>query len=99
MKYSERRNNVSGYEYSSKLSPWLANGCLSIRQLYHETKECEIKFGASRSTRKFIFELIWRDFFRYWCLYNGNSVFYEYGIHDRKFIHWKSDFETIDRWK
>ncbi len=29
--YQETRNNLIGSEYSSKLAPWLANGCISIR--------------------------------------------------------------------
>lgn len=39
--YAETRNNLIGSEYSSKLSPWLANGSLSIRKVYFATKEFE----------------------------------------------------------
>ena len=35
--YSVTRNNLIGADYSSKLSPWLANGCLSVKQVYFET--------------------------------------------------------------
>ena len=40
-KYNDTRNNLIGANYSSKLSPWLANGCLSIRKVYWETKKFE----------------------------------------------------------
>ena len=33
-KYSETRNNLLGDAYSSKLSPWISNGSLSIRKVY-----------------------------------------------------------------
>jgi deoxyribodipyrimidine photo-lyase len=29
--YAETRNNLIGSEYSSKLSPWLGNGSISVR--------------------------------------------------------------------
>ena len=32
--YAQTRNGLLGSEYSSKLSPWLANGCISIRDIY-----------------------------------------------------------------
>lgn len=39
--YNDTRNNLIGEDYSSKLSPWLAIGCLSIRQVYHATRKFE----------------------------------------------------------
>ena len=32
--YSKTRQSLIGPDYSAKLSPWLANGCLSIRKIY-----------------------------------------------------------------
>ena len=40
-KYSTTRNNLIGANYSSKLSPWLANGSISPRQVYWEVKRFE----------------------------------------------------------
>jgi deoxyribodipyrimidine photo-lyase len=39
--YNNTRNDLLGANYSSKLSPWLANGCLSPRMVYHEVKRFE----------------------------------------------------------
>ena len=39
------RNNLEGSDSSSKLSPWISNGCLSIRILYYAVKENERKFS------------------------------------------------------
>jgi deoxyribodipyrimidine photo-lyase len=36
--YKERRNELEGWENSSKFSPWLANGNLSVRQIYFNLK-------------------------------------------------------------
>jgi len=32
--YAKTRNNLIGSDYSSKLSPWLANGSLSIKKVF-----------------------------------------------------------------
>ena len=39
--YKKTRNGMIGPDYSSKFSPWLANGCLSVRQVYEELKKYE----------------------------------------------------------
>jgi deoxyribodipyrimidine photo-lyase len=63
--YKETRNGMIGADYSSKFSAWLAMGCISPRFIYTEIKKYEKKFGANDSTYWLIFELLWRDFFRF----------------------------------
>ena len=57
--YKETRNGLLGESYSTKFSIWLANGCLSPRQIYHEVKMYENKRLSNQSTYWTIFELIW----------------------------------------
>ena len=64
-KYKETRNGMVGEDYSSKFSAWLASGCISPRFIYKEIKNYEAQFGANESTYWLVFELIWRDFFRF----------------------------------
>jgi deoxyribodipyrimidine photo-lyase len=64
-KYKETRNGMVGEDYSSKFSAWLALGCISPRYIYKEIKNYESQFGANESTYWLVFELIWRDFFRF----------------------------------
>jgi deoxyribodipyrimidine photo-lyase len=78
--YKQTRDGFIGPDFSSKLSPWLSNGCLSIRRAYWETKRYEKEKKANPSTTHFISELFWRDFFRFWCLSHGNQIFSAYGI-------------------
>jgi len=54
-----------GADYSTKLAPWMAAGCLSPRTIFHEVKKYEQQRTANKSTYWVIFELIWRDFFRW----------------------------------
>jgi deoxyribodipyrimidine photo-lyase len=63
--YKETRNELLGRDYSSKLSPWLATGCLSAKQIYQQVKQFEAKYGANDSTYWLIFELLWRDYFAF----------------------------------
>jgi deoxyribodipyrimidine photo-lyase len=63
--YKETRNELSGIDFSSKFSPWLALGCLSPKFIYHEIKRFETEFQSNDSTYWLVFELIWRDFFRF----------------------------------
>jgi len=97
--YAETRNNLIGSEYSSKFSPWLANGAVSCRDIYWKVKAFEEKHGPSESTKKFIDELFWRDFSYYWCMLNGTRVFFEYGITDRTHYNWRVDKNLIQRWR
>lgn len=95
--YKKTRNGLLGTDYSSKLSAWLANGSISARTIYHEVKKYEQQMGKNDSTYWLIFELIWRDFFKYISLKHGNSIFKIGGIL-RKEYDWKSNPELIQQW-
>lgn len=73
--YKETRNGLIGADYSSKFSPYLAFGCLSPRLVYETVRTYEQQRVANDSTYWLIFELIWRDFFRFIVRKHGNSVF------------------------
>jgi len=57
-------------EHSSKLSPWLALGCLSPRQVYWEVMRNEGNSGS-----QLILELLWRDYFRFMFKKHGQKFF------------------------
>ena len=82
-----------GGDYSTKLSPWLALGCLSPRWLYHELKRYEAKRVANKSTYWIAFELLWRDFYHFFALKHGTRIFFEFGI-TGKAMTWNPDVEV-----
>ncbi|XP_052769683.1 cryptochrome DASH-like [Mya arenaria] len=96
--YKETRNGMIGAEYSTKFSPWLAIGCISPRQIYHEIKRYEKERTSNQSTYWVIFELLWRDYFRFVALKYGNRLFYLSGIQG-KHIQWKQDKKLFEAWK
>ena len=53
-----------GGDYSTKLSAWLAHGCISPRVIAHEIGKYESQREKNKSTYWVIFELLWRDYFR-----------------------------------
>ncbi|PQJ79117.1 DASH family cryptochrome [Polaribacter porphyrae] len=95
--YKKTRNGLVGKDYSTKLSPWLANGSLSAKTICHKVKKYEQEFGKNQSTYWVIFELIWRDYFKYISLKYDEKIFKIGGILDRDY-EWKSDKNTTQKW-
>lgn len=81
-------------------SPWLAAGCISPRRIFNEVKRYEqTRRIANKSTYWLIFELIWRDFYRYYCTKYGTRVFHPEGVIPRPGQTWRRDDEQERRWK
>ena len=78
--YKLTRNDLSGIDYSTKFSPWLASGALSPRTVYQALKEYEAKYGANDSTYWIWFELLWRDYFRFLHLKYGRRLYRQQGL-------------------
>lgn len=107
-RYKETRNGLIGPDYSSKFSPWLAVGAISARQIHAEVKRYERERIANDSTYWLIFELIWRDFFRFVAQKHGTTIFRAgglrgaptFGAENRElFTHWargETGFPFID---
>lgn len=96
-KYKQTRNGLIGEAYSSKLSAWLANGSISARKIYWEIKEFESTIVANDDTYWLIFELIWRDYFKYISLKHGEKIFKLEGILGKSYD-WKVNRKAFDSW-
>jgi deoxyribodipyrimidine photo-lyase len=96
--YKETRNGMLGMDYSSKFSPWLANGCISPRFIYEEIKRYEHDRIANESTYWLIFELIWRDYFRFVAMKFGNKIFHQKGIKNQA-VNWKYNKNLFEKWR
>lgn len=96
--YKWKRNGMLGADYSSKLSPWLSLGSLSPRTVSAEVERYELSRKKNVSTYWLIFELIWRDFWRFIAKKEGNKLFLESGIKEKK-IEWVNHKESFERWK
>lgn len=98
--YKLTRNGLIGREYSSKLSSWLSLGCISPRKVYSEIKNFERERISNESTQWLIFELLWRDYFRFVFKKYGSKLFLEKGL--KKVApesNKKADELYLDKWK
>jgi len=97
-KYFDVRNGMLGTEYSTKLSASLALGCISARRIASEVEQYEQERTKNKSTYWVVFELIWRDFFRFAAQRYGNAIFRIGGPAKVK-RDWAMDEEKLERWK
>lgn len=95
--YKKTRNGMLGADYSSKFSPWLALGCLSPRHIFEEVQKYEEQRVRNDSTYWLVFELLWRDYFRFICAKHGDRIFYPSGMQGLD-IAWKQDWERFQLW-
>lgn len=72
-------DSIYGANFSCKISPWLAMGCLSPRSMFDELKKSASRTISAAANRKddggsgssdtgmnwLLYELLWRDFFRF----------------------------------
>eukprot|EP00980_Cylindrotheca_fusiformis_P012627 scaffold3084_cov144-Cylindrotheca_fusiformis.AAC.75 len=95
--YFDTRNGMVGGDYSTKFAPWLAHGCLSPRYVAKECKKYEEKRVANKSTYWVVFELLWRDYFKFFALKHGSAVFFPGGI-AKSGKEWKHCPKTVKTW-
>jgi deoxyribodipyrimidine photo-lyase len=96
--YKETRNGLIGANYSSKFSPWLAQGCLSARWIWQKVKVYEQLHGANESTYWLIFELIWRDYFRFIMKKHEARLFELHGFNGNLSPGESADRELLQKW-
>jgi deoxyribodipyrimidine photo-lyase len=96
--YKDTRNEMIGTDYSSKFSAWLALGCLSPREIYVELKKYEEQFGANESTYWLIFELLWRDYFRFMMKKHRHQFFLQTGIKSNELNTNNHNEELLHKW-
>lgn len=95
--YKQTRNGLLGADYSSKFSSWLALGCISPRTIAAEAARYEQERVRNDSTYWLVFELIWRDYFRFLTVQAGTSLFSQAGPANVR-RSWSTDRKRLERW-
>ncbi len=83
--YKKTRNDMLNFNSSTKFSPYLSHGSLSVRKVYESIKDYEHTYGKNESTYFVIFELLWRDFFTFVHMKYGNAIFKKGGLMQREY--------------
>ncbi|KAI5371153.1 putative cryptochrome/DNA photolyase class 1, cryptochrome/DNA photolyase, FAD-binding protein [Septoria linicola] len=86
--YKDTRNGLLGLDFSTKLSAWLALGCVSSRQVHWQLLDFEngkgecgksangYGKGENKGTAAVRFELLWRDYMRLCTRKFGQRLFW-----------------------
>lgn len=74
-RYKETRNALDPLDGSSTLSPWLANGNLSAREVAAAIAQHETQHTSNESTYWLYFELLWREYFYWRAVQDGIALF------------------------
>lgn len=82
-RYKATRNGLSGIEYSTKFSPWLATGALSPRRIWQALLDHEHRAGRSEGSEWIRVELWWRDYFRFLHFKHGRALYRARGLSNR----------------
>lgn len=100
--YKDTRNGLLGLDFSTKVSAWLALGCITARQIHHALLEFEdgrvVQYkgsegygkGENKGTAAIRFELLWRDYMRLCTRKFGPRLFRLEGFRDDTSYPWKS---------
>lgn len=83
-RYKETRNSLDGWDFSSKLSAWLANGSLSVRYVWKRVCDFEEQYGVNDSSYWLKFELLWREYFQWLLLSHGKQYFRFSGLSGKR---------------
>jgi deoxyribodipyrimidine photo-lyase len=95
--YKASRNDLVGTEFSSKFSPFLAIGSLSVRRIWQELLRYQELHGADEGSEWMKQELLWREFFLWSEQRHGASFHAPGGIQNRP-PDWDADRERFARW-
>ncbi|MBC7456695.1 MAG: DASH family cryptochrome [Bdellovibrionaceae bacterium] len=78
--YKDTRNGLLDKDDSTRFSIGLNVGSLSVRTIYQELKKLENTVKSNDSTYWVFFELMWRDYFKFFSLKNGHKIFLREGL-------------------
>ena len=84
---------------ASKLSAWLAMGCLSPRKVYWEIKKMEGMPNTKAMFNHVLLGLLWRDYFRFMFKKYGNTFFKPDGFGSQGITDEANAEENFSSWK
>ncbi|KAL2393301.1 Cryptochrome DASH [Exophiala dermatitidis] len=101
-RYKDTRNGLLGTDFSTKLSAWLALGCITARQVHARLVDFEEGYddqyqgtegygkGENAGTAAVRFELLWRDYMRLCTRKFGPRLFKVQGFRNDTSYSWKT---------
>ena len=87
------------HEIVSKLSAWLALGCLSPREVYWKMKDAEAVHGVRPYFHQIVLGLLWRDYYRFMFKKYGNTFFKPQGFRKDGVALQLENSSALQNWK
>ncbi|WP_461788286.1 DASH family cryptochrome [Pedobacter sp.] len=91
--------SLKKHEIVSKLSAWLALGCLSPREVYWKMQDAEAIYGVKPYFHQIILGLLWRDYFRFMFKKYGGTFFSQQGFKKDALDLPLEDSQQLRSWK
>jgi len=85
--------------FSSRLSAWLALGCLSPRMVYWLVKDAEETFGTNPHFNQILLGLLWRDYFRFMFKKHGPHFFNDFAMKPERLFSEEREKLLFEEWK
>lgn len=76
----------------------LSNGSLSAREIFFQVKRYENERGPRDAGYWIVFELLWRDFFKFIAMKYGTRLFYARGLRSEPY-EWKTNPQAFEAWR
>jgi deoxyribodipyrimidine photo-lyase len=97
--YKATRNCLDGLDGSSTLSPWLADGSLSVREVAQGISRFEQEHLRNASTEHLFMELLWREYF-HWRAYQDDVNLFRLraGKQQKRLSHCTFEPRSFARW-
>lgn len=96
--YQDTKDELSDNNLSTKLSPYLAQGCISPKQVYTALETAKARLGNHKSIEALFHQLMYRDFLRFMVKKYGAVVFDKGGIHERPLDRLSDDTRRFEKW-
>lgn len=96
--YKRTKDELSGAAISTRLSPYLAQGCLSPKQVYAAMQQFKARHGAHKSLDELFHQLMYRDFLRFMVKKHGAAVFAAGGIQGKPLDKLSDDVRRFQKW-
>jgi deoxyribodipyrimidine photo-lyase len=80
---------------ASNLSPWIALGCISLRQVYWEVRKHE----SNHHNCQLVLELLWRDYFRFMFKKHGQKFIHAQNNEEETGTLAANQDELFEKWK
>ncbi|NDV91258.1 DASH family cryptochrome [Alteromonas sp. 345S023] len=95
--YKETRNALDNWRDSTKLSPWLALGAISPKEVMRQVTLFEATHVKNDSTYWIYFELLWREFF-FWLQQKYGRQWFQFTGIQGKAPNTAHNSETFKKW-